>query len=186
MKGTTKKYIESIKAPVKDNGDYQYKRFNKKSFNGLLTAIINDPSYSLPTAKVKGGKLADVEALPASLNFRKCMKKMVESMGVDKAESAKILTDEFQIKDSDGLYDVVTAAMIEYMDAGNAFDLPTTPEMKCTLKMRDIKGSTGEPTEAFHPKTRESLGQFKTTKKNHKVVKVSSTCPNFLKTKERV
>lgn len=186
MNEKTKQYVQEITAETKDNGDFAYRRFNKKAFNGLVTAIINDPSYTMPVAKVKNGEMVDVEAVPVSLNFRKYLKGQVEAMGVDKAESSKILTDDYQVKNADGLYELMSASMIEYMNAGNAFDFPTTPDMKATLKVKPTKGSTSKPTESFHPQTRESLGMYITTKKDHKVMKVSSSCPKFLKNKERV
>lgn len=181
----SKEFLESITAPKKDNGDFKYNRFNKKNFNGVVTSIINDTDYTLPVAKVKGDELDTVENVEVSKKFRKFIKQQAEQLGVDKAESEKVLSEEYQFKNADGLYELMSAAMIEYLERGNTFDLPTTPNLKASLKVKNVKGSV-TTAEAKDPKTKESLGWYETTKEDHEVLKVSSSCPKFLKKRKKV
>lgn len=163
----------------------QYNRFSKKNFNALMTAMANDEGFVFKVAKTKAGEISDLEDIMVTKKFRKWCKALVEKAGVDKAESEKVLSPDFVIDNVDGLYEFFTAALYSYMEAGNAFDMPLTEDCKASFKMIDIPETT-TVKEAYSPQDRSYLGTYETRKKKHKQIHVSSSCPDFLKTRKRV
>lgn len=180
-KMTVKEALESMTA---ENGK---NRFNKKNFNILMTAMANDPEFVTRIVKVKNGEIDTVENIMVSKGFREFCKKIAEKSGVDKTESARILTDSFEFTTSDltGLYEFFVTAVYEYMSAGNTFDFMPTEDFKASISIKDVPEKV-VTAEAFSPKDRTSLGVYETTKKKHKELVAKSTCPVFLKNRKKV
>ena len=116
--------------------------------------------------------------------FRKWVKKIVEKFGVDSTESERILSGDFVIDNVDGVYDFFSAAIYEFMNAGNRFDLPNRDDFQGGFILKDVPETTKEYT-ARNPKDGTVMGLFTTTKKKHKVVVAKSKCPDYLSVKTK-
>lgn len=187
MSKTVSEVLESIRAKEGKNGKVVLNRFNKKSFNALMTAMANDPEFTERVVKVKKGEIDGFEDIMVSIGFREFCKKIAEKAGVDKVESARILTDSFEFSQADlsPLYDFFVSAVYEYMQAGNRFDFLPTEDFKASISIKNVEEKTTR-AEAFSPKDRTSLGIFETTKKAHKELSVKTGCPSFLKNRKKV
>ena len=87
---TVQEVLEEISATRKEDGSFNYNRFNKKNFEKLMKAMLNDPNFKTEVAKVKDNNL-EIEEIEVSKEFRKFCKKVIEKAGVDKAESERII-----------------------------------------------------------------------------------------------
>lgn len=182
---TVEEVLNEMRATRKDNGDYNYNRFNKKNFEKLMKTMLNNPDFTTQVVKVKSGEISSIEDIEVSKNFRKFCKKVIEKSGVDKNESERILTDEFMFDSVDGLYEFFATAMYLYIESGNRFDLLPKKEFKGSVSMKHVKKSS--KTVAVHsPQTREHLGDFEVTKEDHDVLVVKSSCPSYLRNKRKV
>lgn len=182
---TVEEVLQEMQASKKENGNFNYNRFNKKNFEKLMKTMINDPNFKTEMVKVKKGQLDSVEEIEVSKEFRKFCKKIVEKAGVDKTESERILTDEFMVDSVSGLYEFFATAMYLYIKAGNRFDLIPKKNFKGSIAIKNIEKSS-KTSEAFSPQTRESLGKFEVTKDSHDILVVKSSCPSFLKNRRKV
>ena len=184
---TVAEALASMKAKEGANGKPVINRFNKKNFTTLMTAMANDPDFSAKVVKVKNSEIDSVENVMVSQGFREFCKKIVEKAGVDKKESAIVLTSAFEFSNSDlnGLYEFFADAVYEYMAAGNQFDFLPTEDFKGSISLKNVD-EVVKTAEAFSPKDRSSLGVYTTTKKAHKELAVKSSCPSFLKNRIKV
>lgn len=184
---TVQEALESMSAKPGKNGKIVMNRFNKKNFTLLMTAMANDPEFTEKVVKVKNGELVDVEDVMVSKGFREFCKKIVEKAGVDKSESARVLTPAFEFSQSDlnGLYEFFASAVYEYMNVGNQFDFMPTEEFKGSISLKTVPEKISV-AEVFSPQDRRSLGTYETVKKQHKELKIKSGCPSFLKHRKKV
>ena len=160
-------------------------RFSKKSFNRLMKAILNDPSFTEGIAVSSGEELIKVEQLAVSEGFRKFLKKILEKAGMDKTDSEIVMSKDFTIDNVDGLYEFFAAALYEYMDAGNKFDLLPKEDFKGSIYLAEVAAST-KVSEVRNPQTKETLGTYEFKYEKHKTLKASSPCPKYLKTKKKL
>lgn len=182
---SVKEVLEEIAATHKEDGSFDYKRFNKKNFEKLMKAMLNDPEFKTEVAVVKNGQLDSVEEISVTQGFRKFCKKVIEKSGVDKTESERILTEEFTFDNVEGLYEFFATALYLYIEKGNRFDLLPKKDFKGSLAIKNVKKSSSV-TSAHSPLTREYLGDYETVKEEHKILAVKSSCPDFLKTRRKV
>ena len=181
---TVKEVLEEISATRKENGSFNYNRFNKKNFEKLMKAMLNDPNFKTEVAKVKDNNL-EIEEIEVSKEFRKFCKRVIEKAGVDKAESERILSEEFTFDNVSGLYEFFATAMYLYIEKGNRFDLIPKKDFKGSVSLKEVAKST-KTSAAHSPQTREYLGDFEVTKEAHKVLTIKSSCPKYLKTRKKV
>ena len=177
--------LNEMTASRKENGSFNYNRFNKKNFEKLMKAMLNDPDFTTEVAKAKKGDLDSVESIAVTQGFRKFCKRVIEKSGVDKKESERILTDEFSFDNVDGLYEFFATALYLYIEKGNRFDLIPKKNFKGSIALKNVKKST-KTTSAHSPQTREYLGDFEVTKEEHNVLVVKSSCPAYLKSRKKV
>lgn len=182
---TVDEVINEMRATRKENGDFNYNRFNKKNFEKLMKTMLNNPDFSTQVVKVKNGEIDTIEDIEVSKGFRKFCKKVIEKSGVDKKESERILTDEFMFDNVDGLYEFFATAMYLYIEAGNRFDLLPKKQFKGSISMKHIDKSS-RVISAHSPQTREYLGDFEVTSDAHDILSVKSSCPAYLKKKRKV
>jgi hypothetical protein len=159
-------------------------RFNKKRFEAFCAALLNEPEFKAEVAK-KVGDDVNVEEILPSQEFRKWLKKIVEKMGVDKTESARILTPEFEISSVEGLYDFMSEAIYQYIEAGNKFDFIPKKDFQGSVYLKDVD-KTVTQYDARNPRTGESLGTFESTKEKHKILAVKTTCPSWLSKRKKL
>lgn len=165
--------------PKKEN-----KRFNKKEFNKLLTAIANDPDFTTHVARGKKGEINVKEIMPTK-EFRKWCKKLLEKVGLDSKESSIVLKKDFQFDNMEGIYEFFTEALYLYMSNGNKFDFIPKKDFKGTIGVKKVKKSVNV-ADVFSPKDRKFLGKYETTKEEHNVLTVKSSCPSYLKVRKKV
>lgn len=156
-----------------------YNRFNKRNYQALLKAMLNDPDLKTVTVKLKEGEVDTTEEIMVTKEFREFIRKILVKAGVDVNDSNAVLSRDFTIDNVDGLYEFFATSMYLYMNSGNRFDLIPTEDFKGSLFIENVPEST-KVAEAKNPKTRESLGTFETTKKAHKRLGVKSSCPSWL------
>ena len=182
---SVKEVLEEMSATRKKDGKFNYNRFNKKNFEKLMKAMLNDPNFKTEVAHVKKGELDSVEEIEVSKNFRKFCQRIIEKSGVDKKESERILSDEFVFDNVSGLYEFFATAMYLYIEKGNRFDLLPKKDFKGSICIKEEKKSS-KVTAAHSPQTREYLGDFEISKDDHKILAVKSTCPSYLKSRKKV
>lgn len=182
---SVKEVLAEMQASRKENGSFNYNRFNKKNFEKLMKTMLNDPDFKTEVAHVKKGELDSVEEIEVSKEFRKFCKRVIEKSGVDKKESERILTDEFMFDNVSGLYEFFATAMWLYIEQGNRFDLLPKKNFKGSVAIKNVKKST-KTSAAHSPQTREYLGDYETTKEEHQVLVVKSSCPSYLKKRMKV
>lgn len=181
---TVQEALATMQAKTNAKGDKVVNRFNKKNFNTLMLALANDVNFSTKVAK-KSGDDVELEEVMVTKGFRKWCKDLVEQAGVDKSESARILTDEFVINNVEGLYDFFTTALYEYLNAGNRFDLPNREDFQGGIVLKDVDESV-RTYEARNPKDGAYIGTYETTKKKHKELAAKSSCPTYLSEKRKI
>lgn len=171
----------SAKKKIDKNGVEKtvYNRFNKRNYQSLLKAMLNDPELKAVTVKLKEGNIDTTEEIMVTKEFREFLRKILVKAGVDSSDSAAVLSKDFTIDNVDGLYEFFATSIYMYMNAGNRFDLIPTEDFKGSLFIESVPESK-KVAEAKNPKTRESLGNFETTKKAHKRLGVKSSCPSWL------
>ena len=181
---TVEEALATMQAKTNAKGEKVLNRFNKKNFNILMTAIANDVDFTEKVAK-KTGDTYELEDVMVTKAFRKWCKKLVEKAGIDSQESDIVMSPEFKIDDCEALYDFFAAALYEYMDAGNKFDLPNKEDFQGSFYLNEI-GETVKEYEARNPASGEIIGKFEGKTKKHKEAKVKSTAPAWLSSKRKL
>lgn len=176
--------LNEMTATRKENGTFNYNRFNKKNFEKLMKAMLNDPNFKTEVVKAKKDDM-EIEEIEVSKGFRKFCKKIIEKAGVDKAESERILSEEFTFDNVSGLYEFFATAIYLYIERGNKFDLLPKKDFKGSVCLKEVSKSS-KTAPARSPQTGEYLGDFETTKEAHKVLTVKSSCPSYLKKRVKV
>lgn len=175
---TFSEVFDEIKAAVKTTKTgKQQKSFSRSDFNKLTKAYLNTPGLAIQKAVAKGDDEYEVQEIFPVLEFRKMLQVILKDFGVDKQESEKILTDAYQIRNADSMYDLLSGVLYSYLDAGKKFDFHTLPDFKGSISLLEMAETV---TEQRNIQTGET---FKMNKKQHKVVKTQSKAPKWLKTR---
>nr|DAS58629.1 MAG TPA: hypothetical protein [Caudoviricetes sp.] len=168
------------------NGKIVTNRYNKKNFEKVLTAITSDPEFKFQVNRISKGELTSVEEIAVGENFRTWCRKLVEAAGVDKNDSAAVMSEDFDIPSMNDWADFIAAAMLTYMDAGNEFSFPSHGDIiPMTLSVQKVP-KTKKEKDARNPKTGENLGTFEYETAAHKAGKVKSKVPDYLKKKVKL
>ena len=175
--------VKEVLEEIKSEGENKYNRFSKKNFEKLMKAMVNDTEFEMKVAQVKGGELVDEIPVMVTKEFRKFLRHVVEKAGVDKKESEMVMDDSFTIDNVDGLYEFFTAALYNYIAAGNKFDMPKTKDFQGSLYMKKNPKAT-KIIKSRNPQTGEDLGTFEQTNEDYHSLAVSSPCPDWLKTRK--
>lgn len=182
---TVQEALESMKGKKNAKGEMVINRFNKKNFTKLMVAMANDVDFKTELVKIKKDEIDSVEDVMVTKGFRKWCKSLVEKAGVDKAESERVLSEDFKIENMDGLYEFFATALYKYMEAGNRFDLIPNKEFKGGIYLKEVP-ERERTADAFSPKDRTYLGTYKTKKKKHKELFIKSSCPSFLQERVKI
>lgn len=161
-----------------------YNRFNKKNFETLMVALLNDNTFNTKIAKYRKGNL-NVEEIFPTKKFRHWCKKLLESTGMDRKDAEVVLSDDFKIDNVDGIYDFFMAAAYEYMKDGNHFDFPSKEDFQGSIYLKKVKGSK-KKTKQYNPKNRELIGTYLIEKEDHVELCSKSSCPSYLKKRKLV
>lgn len=160
-------------------------KFSKKKFEELMLAMANDVNFTEDVVKVKNMQLSEVKTIMVSKEFRKWCKKLLESVGVDKAESERVMSDEFIFSNMNGLYEFFASAIYEFMNAGYKFDLLPKEDFKGSIYLADAEEKKSV-SEVRSPRDGSYLGKFETTEKKHKKLKAASPCPSYLRSRVKI
>lgn len=180
-----KKFItpKDVKNQLAD-GYYKHSRFNKQKFNWLMRAILNDPDFVETSVKYYHQNLQPVD-LSVSKDFRKFIKKVLEKLGVDSSEAKRILEPEFKFDNVNGLYEFFAAAVYEYMEVGNKFDLIPKEDFRATIYM-DTEKKKKKKYKARDPISGVYLGEVEVETEEHKRLKVSSPAPKWMTKRKKI
>lgn len=185
MAGKVNETLKEMAGKVNDNGKVSVNRFSKKNFNKLLKAMMNDTDFSIKVPVVKGGEVDHYEEVMVNENFRKFLKKVLEKAGVDKNESSVVMDSSFTIDNVDGVYEFITTAIYEYMNAGNKFDFLPREDFKGSVAVKKNPKKT-KRSHAKNPRDGKDLGEFEYTNEPYTSLVVSSPCPEYLKNRKKV
>lgn len=185
MAETLTEFLEEISAGRNDKGELLYNRFNKKTFTKLINFMAGDPELTTTITHVSKGDIKSKEELEVSKNFRKWVRKVVESAGVDPSESEIILQKDFKIPNMDWLYDFFAAAIWLYIESGNRFDLHTKDDFAGSIYLKEVPASK-KVSMARNPQTKEDLGLYEVESKEHRSLGVKSPCPKYLQARRKV
>ncbi|HAU84363.1 MAG TPA: hypothetical protein DCW90_02285 [Lachnospiraceae bacterium] len=177
--------IATMTAEEKD-GKIVTNRYNKKNFEKVLTAITSDPEFKFQVNKISKGELTSIEDISIGENFRNWCRKLVEAAGVDKNDSAVVMSEDFDVPSMNDWADFIAAAMLTYMDAGNEITLPSHGDIiPMTISVQKVP-KTKKEKNARNPQTGEELGTFEYETAAHKAGKVKCKVPAYLKKKVKL
>lgn len=158
---------------------FNYGRFNRRDFNNLIKAILNDPEFKVQAARYtkNGLVLDDVEV---SKDFRKFLKDIVMKVGVSEKDASEILDPSFTIDYiNDGFYELMSTAMRVYMEAGNRFDMMPTENFKASLYVKPMP-KTKKTRDVRNPITGEDSGTYEIETEEYNRLFVKSSIPKWL------
>ena len=152
------------------------KSFSRADFNKLATAFLNEEAYVINSVGTKDGAMVTKEVLPIK-EFRNMLRVILVDFGVDKQEAQRVV-DGYDIHNVDGLYEVCSELVFQYIAAGKKFDFIPKEDFIGSLSLKDLGPSVGEFRDI---KTKDLI---KVSKKAHSLLEKRSKCPKWLK--ERV
>ena len=165
--------VNQVREEISNGGK---RSFSRELFNELTLAYMNDVDNVTTIAKTKNGEMV-TEEINVPQNFRKMIMKILLDFGVDKQEAERIMTNDYQFKNLDALYEVSSELILNYAGTGKKFNFITKPDLEVSLlideyeecvKLNKRPGATDEEAKEVRYQ-------------KHKRAKVSSTCPEWLK-----
>jgi hypothetical protein len=175
MTKTFTEVFDEIKANVSTSATGKtVKSFSRSDFDKLAKAYLNTPDYKVEAAGQKGGELVKKELEPVKA-FRGMIQRILLDFGVDKQEAARVLESTTEIKNVDGIYELCSELVYQYMSAGKKFDFITREDFAGSLTLKEIGEAISE-----HKDIRTGE-KFKVSKKAHKVLEKKSKVPKWLK-----
>lgn len=167
-----KEIVESTAKKTK--GGFMKPTFSRRMYTKVNTALVNDPDYTFETYQIKNGEPVKNVIKPAEELREKFLGRILADAKMDKNDIAKFVKDyEFTESQIEPLYDVATATMMEYMNAGKTFRFPSTKDFNASISIRNVEPSV------YENKTRG----IKVKRGAHKSLVKKSSCPAWLKQK---
>jgi hypothetical protein len=156
------------------------KSWSKSAFDKLAKALINDPDYTIHSVAIKNGEVEDREVRVVE-KYRNVIRGILQEFGVDKQEAARVLTSDFEFRSVEGLYELASELIFQYIAAGKKFDFIQRKDFTGSLALRDVEEAVTE-----HKSIRKDgvAGQiFKVKKAKHRQLEKKSKAPRWLKTR---
>lgn len=147
--------------------------FSRTDFDRLAKAYVNDVDYKAEAYSAAGGK-TEIETVKL---LRGMIKRVLRDFGVDAQEAEKVMSAEYQIKNIDGIYELCSELVYQYVGAGKKFSFITKEDFEGSILLESIGAS-----ETTSKGVGENAPEFLVNKKAHKKLKVKSGCPKWLKT----
>lgn len=160
------------------------KTFSKSDFDKLLQAFLNDSEYEMSVAKTKGGEMVVDKSQPVKA-FRGMIKRILVDFGVDAQDAAKI-ESEYQIRNVDGLYEVICEIIYTYCKADKKFVIPAKEDfggMSVTLK--SVEKTIKEYSKIRGKDDKGPAEKFTVESGKHSLLVSKSKCPTWLKKKKK-
>ena len=156
--------------------------FSKTEFNNLVKSMLNDTEYEATSVKLVNGKLTNIST-PVIKDIReKIFVPILTRAGVDKVEAEKLAKDyKFSTNQTSMMYDFISNAIYEYMDAGKKFNFPNKPDFVGSIRLQENEDAIVE-RDVRDPKDRKNIiGHKKEERKAHKTLVKKSACPTWQK-----
>lgn len=153
--------------------------FSKAGFNDMVSAMVNDTSFKVPTYDKDGNKSGEMSV---SELIRADLAKTIDNAKYPQKSEASVLNQvEIATK---GLSEAIPVLVNEWIKTGRKFDLPTQPLYNGSVYLADVKGGvkTGDIRDM---KTQEVTGSYEITSKDSIKVTTKSPVPDHLQTKVR-
>jgi hypothetical protein len=175
--------FEEIKSSVSvtKNGKIK-KTFSRSDFDKLLKAFLNDTGYTTTSASTKLGELVKEDIQPVKEFRDTVITKLLTDAGLEKAEAAKIAA-EYEFTKVDGLYEIISEIIYKYCEANKKFDFITKENFAGSVVLNDIEAGVGEYNSIKKNPDGTPVEKYKVETKAHKVMKVKSKAPKWLKKK---
>lgn len=176
MSKTVKEVIEEIKSSITHSKSGKpVKSFSRSDFDKLTKAILNDPDYSYEVHALRKGKIETKTIKPVEL-WRASIRAILQDFGVDKQEAARVLEKSYQIRNVNGFYELASAIIYEFIDAGKSFAFPTRHDFTGSISLREVEESVTE-----HKNIQNPSEKFKVKQKKHKRLEKKSKTAKWLK-----
>ena len=156
--------------------------FSKTDFNDLVNALLNDPDHQMETVKLVDGELTNVTTPVVAELREKLFVPILQRGGMDKADAQDLAkTFHFNGASTSNMYEFVSEALYNYLDAGKKFNFPNRKtfcgsvyfkDVDENVVVRDIRDIKDHKTIMGHKKDRQEA---------HKTIVKKSTCPTWLR-----
>ncbi len=175
-KGFQEVFSEIKKNISTSSSGKEIKTFSRTDFDKLASAFLNDVEYKTESVAMRGGKLERKTVEPVKA-LRGLIRKVLIDFGVDKQEAEKIMDSTYEIKSVDGIYELCSELVYQYINAGKKFDFMTKEDFSGSILLKEVDEVV---TEHKDIKTGEP---YRVKKKKHKVLEKKSKVPKWLKNK---
>jgi hypothetical protein len=174
---TFKEVFDGIKSNVTvSKKGKPVKSFSRSDFDRLAKAFVNEVGYTTEVVGTKDGEMVTKEVNPVE-KFRGMLKVILQDFGVDKQEAQKIM-DSYEIRNVDGLYELTSELVYQYINAGKKFDFMPKKDFVGSMSLKDVAAAEGLFTDI---RTKEKIS---IKKEAHKLLEKKSKCPKWLKSKK--
>lgn len=178
MSKTFTEVFDEIKANVSTSKTGKpVKSFSRSDFDRLAKAYVNQVDYTLESVGQRAGVLVRKEVKPVE-NLRGMLKRILLDFGVDKQEAERVMDASYEIKNVDGIYELVSELTYKYIEAGKKFDFITREDFTGSLTLKELGETVSEH------KSIATGEKFKVKKQSHRILEKKSKTPKWLK--ERV
>jgi len=151
--------------------------FSKSGFGDMVSAIVNDTSFKVPTYDKDGNKNGEMSV---SELLRADLAKTVDNAKYpQKSESSVLGQVEICTK---GLTEAIPVIVNEWIKTGRKFDLPVQPKYNGSVYLTDVPANT-KTGDIRDMKTNEKVGTYEATYKDSIKVTTKSPVPSHLTTK---
>lgn len=175
MAKTFTEVFEEIKANVSvSKSGKPVRSFSRSDFDKLAKAYLNTVDYKIESVAVKDGELVTKEIEPVKA-LRGMIQRILLDFGVDKQEAARVMSEAYEIRNVDGIYELCSELIYKYMEAGKKFDFIPRMDFVGSLTLKEVGDTI---TEHKDIRTGEKI---KVEKKAHKVLDKKSKVPKWLK-----
>lgn len=158
------------------------KTFSRSDFDKLLKAFLNESGYTTKVATTKGGELVLNEIQPVKEFRDKVITKLLVDAGHDKTEAAKMAA-EYEFTKVDGLYEIISEVIYQYMNANKKFDFLPKEDFNGSLTLKSVDAAVGEYSSIRKKGDTTPPKKFKVETKAHKLLEKKSKAPKWLKKK---
>lgn len=152
---------------------------SRSDFESIAKAIINEPQFKIEraVANKEGGGYTVEEVYPVQ-GFRKMLQSVLRDFGVDKQESERVLTDAYEVRTTEGMYEFIESVIYTYLDAGRKFSFMSRPDFQGSISLVSVE--SGEKKTFRDVQTGES---FNVERKAYKTLERKSPVHPWLSTR---
>jgi hypothetical protein len=150
------------------------KSFSRSDFDKMAKAFVNEVDYKIEAASFKGGEVVKKEIEPVKA-LRGMIQRILLDFGVDKQEAARVMDQAYEIRNVDGIYELCSELVFQYMKAGKKFDFITREDFVGSVLLKEVEAGKSK-----HKDIRTGE-EFEVEKAAHFVIDKKSKAPKWLK-----